>query len=95
MIIKASSGINTDASNLKNCIDNLSKDINDLKNYIDYIPQYWSGNDSNDFIKKYNEVFRVLEEYEKNFYVYYNFLIKVYDIFKTLDENYNKAIDLS
>lgn len=93
MEIVATSNINTDANNIKNCINNLSKDINAIQNCINYIPQVWSGKDSESFINKYkNEILPELKKYEKNLNDYYTFLSKVYDVFNTLDESYNKNI---
>lgn len=94
MKIVATSSINSDATKIKEHIDKLTYDINFIQDYIDYIPQMWSGADGKKFVNKYkNEVLPVLREYEKNFNEYYTFLTKVYDIFKTLDEDYNKPIN--
>ncbi len=94
MRIVAASGINSDANNIKQCIDKLTYDINFIQDYMDALPQMWSGADGKTFVNKYrNEVLPVLREYEKNFNEYYKFLTKVYDIFRTLDEDYNKPIN--
>lgn len=94
MKIVAESSINTDASEIKKCIDKLKYDINFIRDYMDTLPQMWSGEDGKKFVSKYkNEVLPALREYEKNFNEYYTFLTKVYDIFRTLDEDYNKPIN--
>lgn len=94
MKIVATSGINSDAAKIKQYINKLSYDIKFIQDYIDYLPNIWSGEDEKQFANKYQtEVLPTLREYEKNFNEYYNFLIKVYDIFKALDANYNKPIN--
>lgn len=94
MKIVAANSINSDAAKIKEHIDRVSYDINFICDYVDFLPQMWSGDDGKKFVDKYkNEVLPVLREYEKNFNEYYNFLTKVYDIFRTLDENYNKPIN--
>lgn len=93
MKIVATSDINSDAAKIKGHLDKLTYYINYIQDYIDGMPQIWSGDDADAFVNKYkSEVLPTLREYEKNFNEYYNFLTKVYDIFKTLDENYNKPI---
>lgn len=94
MKIVAESSINSDATKIKEYLDHLTYNINFIKDYVDALPQLWSGDDAKKFIDKYrNEVLPVLREYEKNFNEYYIFLTKVYDIFRTLDENYNRPIN--
>ena len=93
MKIVATRKINADAAKIKEHLDKLTYYINYIQDYIDYIPQIWSGEDGKSFVNKYkNEVLPTLREYEKNFSTYYSFLTKVYDIFETLDEKYNKVI---
>ena len=93
MKIVASSAINSDATKIKECIDTLSKDIIELQNYADGIPQLWNDENSKKFVNKYKtEVLPELRKYEQTFKDYHVFLTKVYEIFRTLDENYNKEI---
>ncbi len=94
MKIIATNDINSDAATIRECIDNLDYSINEIVNYIEWIPNIWAGDNCNAFIKKYEEVLKNLREYKKNFDDYYTYLTKVYSIFETLDENYNKAISL-
>ncbi len=95
MKIIATGDISNDATKIKECVDNLNKDINELKNYIDAIPQIWVGDDATRIIKKYNdEFFPELKKYKQVLDDYYVFLTKVYEIFRTLDENYNKSISI-
>ncbi len=95
MKIVAASSINSDAAKIKEYIDHLNYNINFIKDYIDALPQMWTGDDAKRFVNKYrNEVLPVLKQYEKSFNEYYNFLTKVYAIFRTLDENYNKPISV-
>lgn len=94
MKIVASSSINGDATKIKEHIDKLTYDINFIQDYISSLPQMWSGDDEKKFVSKYNdEVLPVLHEYEKTFNEYYTFLAKVYGIFETLEEEYDKAIN--
>ncbi len=94
MKIVAASSINSDAAKIKEYLNHLTYNINFIKDYVDALPQLWSGEDARKFTDKYrNEVLPALREYERNFVEYYNFLTKVYDVFRTLDESYNKPIN--
>ena len=84
MKIIATGDISNDATKIKECVDNLNA-----------IPQIWVGDDATRIIKKYNdEFFPELKKYKQVLDDYYVFLTKVYEIFRTLDENYNKPISI-
>lgn len=93
MKIVISNAIKSDSTKIKNCINELSKNIKQLQNLVNDVPKAWQGQDATSFINKYKEALTKLKKYESSFNDYYLFLSKVHVIFNALDEAYDKTID--
>lgn len=92
MKIIVSDKLNRDAALIKESIDNIGKNIQNIKLFLDSINRSWQGDDADSFIKKYDDVLTNLKKYENELNNYYTFLSKVYDIYDALEESYDKPI---
>lgn len=95
MKIIATDSIKTKANDVKECIDFMSERVKDLNLGIGLINTFWQGADASSFVKKYDEALIKLREYQTTFENYYDYLLKIYDIFEAFEDTYNKKIDIS
>lgn len=94
MKIMASSGIMVSANEINNNINEISRSITKIENYLNGISSVWQGADATNFTNKFrNEAIPELRNYVKVMMEYQSFLSEVYPIFKSLDEYYDKSIN--
>lgn len=75
-------------ANIKEISDEFLNNINQLNSITDNISQIWQGNDAKDYINKFREgclpglkkISQIMEKYGE-------YLCKVPDVYKTLDNN--------
>ena len=95
MKIKASRDIVSSATSVNVYINEISRSITRIQNYLSSIPNAWQGDDATKFLNKFrNEAIPELQNYFKVMKDYQSFLAQVYPIFQALDEYYDKAIDI-
>ena len=94
MKIVISNDSKSDASQVKNYIDDISYSIKQIEASIGLIPTIWQGEDATSFINKYNTALQTLKDYENHFNAYYRYLNSVYDVYNLLENAYsNKKIN--
>lgn len=94
MRIKASSGITSSSTSVNVYINEISRSITKIQNYISNVSSVWQGNDATSYVNKFrNEAIPELQNYVKIMKEYQSFLSQVYPIFKALDEYYDKPIN--
>lgn len=95
MKIKASSGITTSANSINEHIDEITRSINKIQDYMANVSNVWQGNDATSYVNKFrNEAIPELQNYVKIMKDYQKFLSEVYPIYKSLDEFYDKSINI-
>lgn len=78
---------------LKNYINNISKDIDKIRNIIDSEVQVaWQGEDAASFKREYYNVINNLLGYKASLNDYQKFLSEVQNCFNLLEESYQKPI---
>ena len=95
MKIVVTDSINAKAKEIKECIDFISQKITEINISIGLVNTFWKGTDANSFDQKYDEAIIKLKEYQNSFETYYHYLLKIYDIFSSFEDSYNKKIDVS
>ena len=93
MKIVASSSLNSSANTIKKNLESINSSIKSIETDINNMKNIWLGKDADSFVKKYKDILQELKRYEASFEKYQDYLSKVYDIYKTLDDAYNKQID--
>lgn len=94
MRIKASSGITSSSTSINVYINEISRSITKIQNYISNVSSVWQGDDATSYVNKFrSEAIPELQNYVKIMKEYQSFLSQVYPIFKALDEYYDKPIN--
>ena len=76
-------------------IDEITRSINKIQDYMANVSNVWQGNDATSYVNKFrNEAIPELQNYVKIMKDYQKFLSEVYPIYKSLDEYYDKSINI-
>lgn len=95
MKIILTSTLNSEGEALRIYAENILKDINELSSLNDSILSFWDGNDAKVIVKKINEeVIPTLNKFYDYLIDYADFLKKVNSVFKAVESEYNKKIDI-
>ena len=95
MKIAASSSLSGKANTIKSCNENILKDINELSSVTESMLSFWEGDDATSFVRKINdEYIPKLNKAYDSLDDYAVYLSKVYSVFKSVDEYYDKEIDV-
>lgn len=95
MKIISTSTLNSEGELLKNYAENILKDINELSSLNDSILSFWDGDDAKTIVRKINEeVIPTLNKFYDYLIDYANFLKEVNGVFKAVESEYNKKIDI-
>lgn len=95
MKIKVSKNIVSSATNVNVYINEISRSITKIQNHLSNISSAWKGDDATKFLDKFrNEAIPKLQNYVNVMKDYQLYLEQVYPIFKSLDDYYDKPIDI-
>ena len=95
MSVVISKQLNNTANEIEDKLYNIKNNIKEIEAIIDGIPQIWGGTDAIIFSKKYLEVLTELKKCCNSFDNYNDYLKGVYNVFSSLEEAYDKPIDIN
>lgn len=95
MKIISTSSLESQGVVLSTYIENILKDINELSSISDMILSFWNGNDSRTIVKKINEeIIPTMNKFYDYLTDYAEYIKKVNCVFKSVESEYNKKIDV-
>ncbi len=95
MKIISTSSLNSQGETIQIYAENILKDINELSYLNDSILSFWEGDDARAIVKKINEeVIPTMNKFYDYLTDYANYLKKVNGVFKAVESEYNRKIDI-
>lgn len=93
-VIRAELGLNEISKKMKAYGDFVNTYIIAFKACTEELPSYWVGDDASAFKKKIEEITPCLEKYRDDLYTFADYLSKIYMIFNTIEQSYNRSINV-
>lgn len=94
MNIIAQDSLPSKANVISSCNENILNDINKLSSLNEEILNFWDGVDAQSFVTKINEFIPGLNKLYDAISDYSEFLSKVNTVFNSIDNYYDKEIDV-